>query len=163
MKGADGLMAESESLYASLTPLKEAHLRLVKRYRAEEVDAVIESVKAFLTKGAASGALLDSDPDRASAQSLLDYWVTVLVTGLYRGEHIPPDATLAEFDSSLAPELPDSLCPYVGLNPFEEGDKEHFFGRRRLLENMLNELNEKRLLAVIGPSGSGKSSLVLAG
>ena len=159
MKDADGLIAEPEPLYASLTPLKEAHLQLVKRYRAEEVDAVIEDVKVFLSKGAASGALLDSDPDRASAQSLLDYWVTVL----YRGEHIPPDATLAEFDSSLAPELPDSLCPYVGLNAFEEADQENFFGRRRLLENMLNELKKKRLLAVIGPSGSGKSSLVLAG
>lgn len=159
MKDAVCLMVEPEPLYASLISLKEAHLQLLKRYRAEEGDAVIEDVKAFLRKGAASGALLDSDPDRASAQSLLDYWVTVL----YRSEHIPPDATLAEFDPSLAPELPDSLCPYVGLNPFEEGDKENFFGRRRLLENMLNELKERRLLAIIGPSGSGKSSLVLAG
>src|SRR6516162_9878286 len=159
MKDAVGLMAEPEPLYASLISLKEAHLQLLKRYRAEQGDAVIEDLKAFLRKGAASGALLDSDPDRASAQSLLDYWVTVL----YRSEHIPPDATLAEFDSSLAPELPDSLCPYVGLNAFEEADQENFFGRRRLLENMLNELKKKRLLAVIGPSGSGKSSLVLAG
>ena len=159
MKDADALISEHELLYASLTPLKEAHLQLVKRYRTEECDSVIENVNSFLRKGAASGALLDSDPDRASAQALLDYWVTVL----YRAGHSPPDATLAEFDPSLAPELPDSLCPYVGLNPFGEGDKENFFGRCRLLESMLNELNEKRLLAVIGPSGSGKSSLVLAG
>jgi len=159
MNDIEGVITEPQTLYTSLASLKEVHLQLFKRYRAEESDAVLEDVEAFLRKGAASGALLDSDQDRSDAQSLLDYWVTVL----YRAERIPPDATLAEFDPAMAPELSDSLCPYVGLNPFQEGDKDKFFGRQRLLENMLNDLKEKRLLAVIGPSGSGKSSLVLAG
>jgi len=152
-------IAKPENLYPSLASLKEAHLQLVERYRTEEKDRLLEDVEAFLRRGAASGALLDSDLDRSSAQSLLDYWVTLL----YRAQRIPPDAILAEFDPSLAPELLDSLCPYVGLNPFQESDKENFFGRQRLLENLLNGLKEKCLLVVIGPSGSGKSSLILAG
>jgi hypothetical protein len=97
MNDTEGVIAEPETLYPSLTSLKEARLQLVKRHRAEESDAVLEDVEAFLRKGAASGALLDSDPDRSDAQILLDYWVTVL----YRAERIPPDATLAEFDLRL--------------------------------------------------------------
>ena len=56
------------------------------------------------------------------------------------------------------------LCPYRGLEPFTEADAEFFFGRERAVEHLLEHLRqEPRFLAVLGPSGSGKSSLVQAG
>jgi serine/threonine protein kinase len=57
--------------------------------------------------------------------------------------------------------------PYKGLRPFEEADANDFFGRDALIERLLDRMREpielNRFLAVIGPSGSGKSSVVKAG
>lgn len=57
--------------------------------------------------------------------------------------------------------------PYKGLRAFQEADSSNFFGREELTERLLQRLQEphalKRFLAVVGPSGSGKSSVVKAG
>lgn len=57
--------------------------------------------------------------------------------------------------------------PYKGLRAFEEADAGDFFGRAGLIRRLLASLAENdplvRFLAVVGPSGSGKSSLVQAG
>lgn len=58
--------------------------------------------------------------------------------------------------------------PYKGLQAFEEADADDFFGRDALIERLLDRLRDtddalRRFLAVIGPSGSGKSSVVKAG
>ena len=55
--------------------------------------------------------------------------------------------------------------PYKGLLPFMEGDAGDFFGREDLVERLLGRLAEPstRFLAIVGPSGSGKSSVVRAG
>jgi WD40 repeat protein/serine/threonine protein kinase len=53
--------------------------------------------------------------------------------------------------------------PYKGLRPFQEADAADFFGRKTLVERLLKRLDKSRFLAVIGPSGSGKSSVVKAG
>jgi WD40 repeat protein/serine/threonine protein kinase len=56
--------------------------------------------------------------------------------------------------------------PYKGLRAFEEGDAEDFFGRDSLTSRVIKKLADCptcRFLAVVGPSGSGKSSLVKAG
>ncbi|MCB0185533.1 MAG: hypothetical protein KDE31_14795, partial [Caldilineaceae bacterium] len=74
-----------------------------------------------------------------------------------------PDAVLLSFDPTLAPEIPDHLCPYVGLAAFRESQQPFFFGRQQLVDGLMAEIAEDRLLAVVGSSGSGKSSLVLAG
>ena len=54
-------------------------------------------------------------------------------------------------------------CPYKGLARFEESDAANFFGRERLVAELVARLAEARILAVVGPSGSGKSSLIRAG
>jgi WD40 repeat protein/class 3 adenylate cyclase/energy-coupling factor transporter ATP-binding protein EcfA2 len=64
-------------------------------------------------------------------------------------------------DYSLPPA--DVPCPYKGLLPFEPEDSELYFGREQLVEDLVARLMESNLLAVVGPSGSGKSSLVRAG
>ncbi|MGJ3239089.1 MAG: protein kinase domain-containing protein [Anaerolineae bacterium] len=55
--------------------------------------------------------------------------------------------------------------PYKGLQAFEEGDAKRFFGREELVERLVQSIgvSQSRFLALIGASGSGKSSLVRAG
>ena len=53
--------------------------------------------------------------------------------------------------------------PYIGLRPFESEDEPIFFGREAQVNAMLRQLEDDRLMAVVGSSGSGKSSLVRAG
>ncbi len=61
-----------------------------------------------------------------------------------------------------APELQLDQ-PYPGLRPFEPNEEFLFYGRETHNEQLLRRLSENRLLAVVGNSGSGKSSLVRAG
>jgi tetratricopeptide (TPR) repeat protein len=53
--------------------------------------------------------------------------------------------------------------PFPGLRPFETTEGYLFFGREGRSEELLKRLLDVRLLAVVGSSGSGKSSLVRAG
>ena len=53
--------------------------------------------------------------------------------------------------------------PYPGLRPFQPDDSEYFFGREQPVRDVVRRLRAERFVAVIGGSGSGKSSLVLAG
>ena len=53
--------------------------------------------------------------------------------------------------------------PFVGLRPFESDEDVLFFGRREQTIELLQQLSVSRFLAVIGSSGSGKSSLIRAG
>jgi WD40 repeat protein/class 3 adenylate cyclase len=53
--------------------------------------------------------------------------------------------------------------PYKGLRAFEEADAADFFGRESLTEHLVDRVRTTRFLAVVGPSGSGKSSVVRAG
>ncbi|HVQ74009.1 MAG TPA: hypothetical protein VMT79_00565 [Candidatus Binatia bacterium] len=61
------------------------------------------------------------------------------------------------------PEAHEIQSPYPGLRPFEPHEAAIFFGRERHVGRLLEILLRERFLAVIGPSGSGKSSLVRAG
>lgn len=64
-------------------------------------------------------------------------------------------------------ELLETKNPYKGLRAFQQADAADFFGRTAMIERVLGRLQEpvveNNFLAVIGPSGSGKSSLVKAG
>ncbi|MVO90522.1 hypothetical protein GPA10_38680 [Streptomyces sp. p1417] len=56
-----------------------------------------------------------------------------------------------------------SVAPYRGLARFEPGDQERFFGRGRLTDELVELACAQRITMVLGPSGSGKSSLLRAG
>ena len=55
------------------------------------------------------------------------------------------------------------VCPYRGLQEFNEEHAGLYFGREDLVEQCLRRLESRSLIGVVGPSGSGKSSFVLAG
>jgi formylglycine-generating enzyme required for sulfatase activity/energy-coupling factor transporter ATP-binding protein EcfA2 len=69
-----------------------------------------------------------------------------------------------------APELRErvqetlaTLCPYKGLAYFREEDAEFFFGRQQTVDTLYSAVQRRHFVAVVGASGSGKSSVVRAG
>ncbi len=97
-----------------------------------------------------------------------------LVDRAESGLEVPGAAVFAEeMRASLEPEAGPSPTsrdvrnPYKGLRPFTSAESRDFFGRGELTERLVAKLNEAgspgRFLAVVGPSGSGKSSVVRAG
>ncbi|HYH84734.1 MAG TPA: hypothetical protein VEX60_04575, partial [Pyrinomonadaceae bacterium] len=110
---------DNGSPFKSLADLKDVHTSLLKKRGEDFAVGFLDEVEDFLRRGSALGVYLDSYNERAAGQSLLDYWVTVL----YRAKRTPPDATLAEFDPSSSPILDDGICPYRGLNAFQEADR----------------------------------------
>ncbi|NEA99040.1 hypothetical protein G3I78_08120 [Streptomyces sp. SID13726] len=57
----------------------------------------------------------------------------------------------------------EAVPPYRGLARYQPGDRDLFFGRDNLVGALLDLVREHRFAAVVGPSGSGKSSLLRAG
>ena len=85
---------------------------------------------------------------------------------------LPPLTT--ETDIMTLEELPEPRNPYKGLRAFRQDEATDFFGREALIAAMVEELKNileterqgatgTQLLAMVGPSGSGKSSAMVAG
>ena len=64
---------------------------------------------------------------------------------------------------SLHAVVSPAECPYRGLLEFEPDDADLFFGRDAVLDDIVRRLADGRFVALVGASGSGKSSLVRAG
>jgi WD40 repeat protein/energy-coupling factor transporter ATP-binding protein EcfA2 len=79
------------------------------------------------------------------------------------GREVALACLLAELQRPVPEALPRPPCPYPGMVPFDEKDAQHFFGRENEIDALALKLRHQSLLFVIGPSGSGKSSLVRAG
>jgi len=71
------------------------------------------------------------------------------------------DSVPAEPDTDTEPAPGDP--PYMGLHYFDTPEAELFFGREVLVAELCDLLRQQRFLAVVGASGSGKSSVVRAG
>jgi hypothetical protein len=75
----------------------------------------------------------------------------------------------AELDPERTFDWDPTRSPFPGLGSFQERDAAVFFGRHAETEQLLAQMHSSRrrytgrLVAVVGPSGSGKSSLVRAG
>ncbi len=72
-------------------------------------------------------------------------------------------AALSTEDSDTAADPADDRSPYPGLSAYSVADADHFVGREREVEALANRLVRAPLLAVLGPSGVGKSSFIHAG
>ena len=83
---------------------------------------------------------------------------------LQRAILVQDPSLMPTLDRARAPTHPlRNVCPFKGLAPFEEADQEFFFGRERLVDELVGRLQDAPLLAIVGASGSGKSSLLRAG
>ena len=133
------LLAESEGL-----PLR-IHRAAGEWARAEAAERL----------AASAGRAANDQSELRSAQAavaggVVDLQTATERTRLYAVEE-PPD-----------PSEPE-ICPFRGLAPFDAAHAEYFFGRERLVAELIAHLVGSTLLAVVGPSGSGKSSAVRAG
>lgn len=72
-------------------------------------------------------------------------------------------ARLRELLDRPEPPPEELACPYPGMVPFDAGQARFFHGRDNEVAELLRRLRHQRFVLVVGPSGSGKSSLVLAG
>ena len=144
-------------LLAGYRPFKGAKLEVVMKHSHEKIPNICEirpdlelraAVDSLLQKACAKNAS-ERYPDM---QSLLAAYT---------------DATEGTGVISLDIEAPVIINPYKGLRSFEIEDEQDFFGREEVVQKLANRLQEntpyKRFLAVVGPSGSGKSSVVKAG
>lgn len=78
---------------------------------------------------------------------------------ILRAEPEPvPAATVSRPTTSMPPR-----APYVGLRAFDRGDADRFFGRDAVVQQLVGLVAANGAVAVVGPSGIGKSSLVRAG
>jgi WD40 repeat protein/transcriptional regulator with XRE-family HTH domain len=66
-------------------------------------------------------------------------------------------------DGTVESHFAEIACPYKGLRTFEHDDAPLFFGREAQIQRVRTRLAEVRFVAVVGASGSGKSSFVRAG
>jgi WD40 repeat protein/energy-coupling factor transporter ATP-binding protein EcfA2 len=150
----------SEQRFSSLEAMKAAHLDFIKMCPPGHTpsSAQLDEIETFIVRGRATGVLLDAHNQQRDAQCLLDHWAGYLTK--YRRD---VDSTLAEYDPNEAPSLKGVECPYPGLEAFQTADSAHFFGRTQLIHDLVHRLETERFLAIVGPSGSGKSSLILAG
>ena len=80
-----------------------------------------------------------------------------------RGVRQATGGDVIELAEELASTRSDLRNPYKGLQAFQLADAPDFFGREDLIDRLVEKLSSRRLVAVVGPSGSGKSSLVKAG
>jgi WD40 repeat protein len=96
-----------------------------------------------------------------SALASADLIETDTPSDLYARTDVLDEETVIEVDTGLLEN------PYKGLRAFREGDADDFFGRDELIRRLLGRMDVvnggDRFLAVVGPSGSGKSSVVKAG
>ncbi|MBI5961367.1 MAG: PQQ-binding-like beta-propeller repeat protein, partial [Chloroflexi bacterium] len=93
---------------------------------------------------------------------------TLALHAQLRAGELTPGLPPAAGEAALLPISYSVLVnPYKGLCAFDEADEADFFGREMLVKRLLARLADEhpmsRFLAVVGPSGSGKSSVVRAG
>lgn len=106
-----------------------------------------------------------------SAEQALAY-VNITAVPTPAPNAIPSEASLLEVDANVTmigssvtghTEAIYGAGPYRGLFAFREEDAKFFFGREEFTEQLLELVKEQPLVAVVGSSGSGKSSVVFAG
>jgi WD40 repeat protein len=133
------LMAESEGV-----PLRvhRAASEWAQAQAAERLEADVGS--AATERGGLRAA------EARVAGSVVDLRLTRERTSLYVVAE-PPD-----------PSEPE-VCPFRGLAPFDSAHAEYFFGRERLVADLVARVVGSTLIAVVGSSGSGKSSVLRAG
>ena len=128
--------------YVGLTVDLAKHLRT----EADAGQILLSEVTAALVRGhlPPGGSLVDLGPHRLGGLST----AMPIYAFAAPGVNAPPSA---------------GECPYRGLPAFQASDRARFFGREELVRELIGRVTAGRILAVVGASGSGKSSLLRAG
>lgn len=112
----------------------------------------------------AGGEILLSETTASLVAADLPDGYAIVDLGPHRLKGIQkPEAIKALTGPGLRTASAAAECPYRGLLAFEAHDRHLFFGREEVVADVLARIAPGRLLAVVGASGSGKSSLLRAG
>jgi hypothetical protein len=121
---------------------------------------LLQLESAQVTPGFSGAPVFDE-----ATQRVIGMVVAIAPPDEYQRQGTTAFAIPSETLRTTCPELHLSeICPYRSLDAFTEADANIFFGRERVTTKLLESLKRNpRFLAVLGPSGSGKSSVVQAG
>jgi WD40 repeat protein len=128
----------------------------------------LESPYSVFTQALITGL----DPSRVETGIVTNHSLTDWVNHSLKGEIQQPlfessgsEIILTRGNGAPAPKVVKStdICPYRGLEFFDEAHAEFFFGREELTTQLIDQLKTDRFAVVAGASGSGKSSLLRAG
>ena len=171
-------------------PPARAEIERLEELRLEAEEAVID---ASLRVGLQAGILAEARSRVSQAPVRERRWALLALAQYLSGSQADGLATLRRAREMLSRELgldpgselveleqamlrqdpslsaatalprPVARCPYPGLLPYEVEDADFFFGRAADLAACRRRLAESGVLVLVGPSGSGKSSLLRAG
>jgi WD40 repeat protein len=141
---------------------------------SREYEAAYESLSSDYS--VLTQALLEGlDPRHASTGTVTGHYLTAWVSDRLKHELQQPlfensgsEIILTRCSIIAPPLVPKSaekpeICPFRGLECFEEEHADFFFGREELTHQLVERLRTSPFVMVLGASGSGKSSLVRAG
>ncbi|GAA4894046.1 hypothetical protein ACFPM3_07495 [Streptomyces coeruleoprunus] len=122
----------------------------------------------YRAMAARAGYALPTLAQAAAGERLPSLSVTLAYVGACGGdpeewEERWREAARAQEALAAPPDDDGAPAPYQGLARFEPSDHERFFGRERLTDEVWDVVREHRCAVLVGPSGSGKSSLLRAG
>jgi WD40 repeat protein/class 3 adenylate cyclase len=149
--GLDGVIEVARSYVGDLDELPaESMLRASGGVPARVHEVVSEWARDEAKRRLAAAAKWFAEGKSKQAAGV-DFANNVIALKLGRIYQAPARAGLAD------------SCPFKGLAAFEEADAPYFYGRERLVGELAARTVGMGLLGVVGSSGSGKSSLVMAG
>ncbi len=119
-----------------------------------------EVVPSLLAKRPNLPSALDAVIQKATAKRPEDRYPTILSLTQAFQQAVADSTAITSLPKLIRTDIDN---PYKGLQPFGETDADLFFGRDRLIGRLVEKIEQDRFLAVVGPSGSGKSSVVKAG
>nr|MCU0681589.1 protein kinase [Polyangiaceae bacterium] len=123
--------------------------------------AAVPALARALEASAPVPSLLDACPDAGALAAVVDRCLQKRRDDRFRSAH----ELLAALEALRAgrPSWGGVERPYLGLSAFQEADAGRFFGRDADITNLARAIYRQPLIAVVGASGAGKSSLVRAG
>lgn len=146
----------------SIVKLRERHGDLTREYGTfpdKPPREFLDKVAAFQAAASAAGSGISSIDERLEVQSRINFWQSARINAGQR----PNTVLLVPFDREAAKRAAGNKAPYKGLAAFQTDDAKNFSGRYEVVGKLIKDVLSHRLLAVIGLSGSGKSSVVRAG
>ena len=107
-----------------------------------------------LSRGPAGHALdgVPADPQLCGTSSGLS------PAGCFRSSSGRSRSRIPPWRSASDPRGSLGVCPYKGLAFFDRADADYFFGRERLVTDLIARLGQLTVVGILGPSGIGKSS-----
>lgn len=148
------LLKRGNALEAQYDELKEA-----ASPKPQVQESCVAEACQWLQECVAFGRFLpEGSPERRALQGRVDYWTSLLSHDGWQTEKID---RIEPFDPAAGSPLPDDAFPYPGLKAFT--DAALFVGRDDVARAYAEQLEAHGALLIIGPSGSGKSSVAMAG